>query len=123
MKLPAPLLSLFFLLPAASTVLAADEFKVVNTRFANGQWEALAVWNRGDASDRRGLDAAEGCREHPYLPWPDVSQVCFDWANRRGHIRVGTNTHCFRDRNGDSIVYDDNVRISTWYTDDCTWST
>ncbi|KAK3680899.1 hypothetical protein B0T22DRAFT_445904 [Podospora appendiculata] len=91
-----------------------DIFYIINTRHDDNTWDAYASWNRGggcgNAGDWRPMRANEACYNYPYTPWYDVEQVCFDWNNLRGHIKVGLNQvkHCFH-KNSEVEVYSGKV--------------
>ncbi|KAK3320448.1 hypothetical protein B0T19DRAFT_429632 [Cercophora scortea] len=68
----------------SATVLASDEFYVTNIKQADNSWVATASWNRGPG-DIRPIKG-DGCTDGSENPFSDVTQVCFDWWNNRGHI-------------------------------------
>ncbi|KAK3320447.1 hypothetical protein B0T19DRAFT_429630 [Cercophora scortea] len=103
-----------------------DIFRIINTRHDDNSWNAYATWNRGGGCGGgdawRPLRADATCYNYPYTPWYDVEQVCFDWNNGRGHIKVGLNQnlHCFR-KNTETEINTGKVWLSTWATIGCTW--
>ncbi|KAK3680900.1 hypothetical protein B0T22DRAFT_524290, partial [Podospora appendiculata] len=99
----------------AATVLAADEFYVTNIKQADNSWVATATWNRGPG-DIRPIKG-DGCTEDNENPFSDVTEVCFDWYNNRGHIRASGLTIGFTKRSESDIVAGRST-LSRWSTDD-----